>query len=359
MKNIIFCVCITGIIYPAEVPPFHHHKKSPDMAEQWAQYTSKQSEESQADTRRRNRLNDDPEQQEEHTQGCYYDTLRQLHKIEHAIAHKNNEKKLEEYELACRVIVQALIHFHDAGNKKALEQAETRALALVARIKLMQDPFWHVVIQNIAQKKEPALAPVYSADELGQDLYIPESKKDRLIKLLLAQLEAKEHLTETFSAQAVEELSKALAPHRKKPEEIIAIFSKIDQLNPVARIKNKKRAIELYNGAVTSEIQADIKFLHLKDKHEYLGLEQAYCTVALLYLQAHDYGHPNGLAEAEKIMLGGTMETIVRWKARHSKKDALEQYGEIWKEINTRKYSHTTQAGPPSSSSPASSSPSS
>jgi hypothetical protein len=180
--------------------------------------------------------------------------------------------------------------------------------------------------------------------------------------LLLKQLEEQEHSVVLCSTEEIEELSGALAPHRKKPEEIIALFSKIEPQSPATRIKNKKMATDLYNGAVTSEIQANIKFLHLQDKHEYLGLEQAYGTVALLYLQAHDYGHPNGLAEAEKIMRGGIMDAIITWKTRHRMKSALEQFSNIWQEINIRKreLSPTTQAGlstPPSSSSVPSSSP--
>lgn len=354
MKNLICCVCITGTVYTAEIPPF---QRTPDMAEQWAQYTSKQSE---GTIRRRNKLNDDPEQQEEHTQSCYRDIIRQLHKIEQTIEDEISEKKLAELELACRVIAQALIHFHDAGNKKALEQADTHALTLAARIKLMQDPFWSAILHNIAEKKKTALPPVYSIDELEQDLYIPESKKDRLIKLLLQQIEGKERPAQQFPAQAIEELSNALAPHKKTPEEIIALFSKIEHPNPATRIQNMKMATTLFNGAVASEIQADIKFLHLHDKHEYLELEKAYGAVALLYLQAHDSGHPNGLMEAEKIMTGGVMESIITWKRRHNMKSALQQYTEIWKEINKRKASATTEAGPAasssSSSSPASSS---
>lgn len=363
MKNLIMCLFITCTLHPAEIPPFQQPKKNPDMAEHWAQYTSKKTKNPEKIKRTRNRLNNDPEQQEEHAQGCYADIIKQLHRIEEAVENiktdenEDREKKLENYELACSVIAQALLHLHDKGNKKALEQADARVLILAGQIKLMQDSFWSTVVQDITKKKKTALPPIYSIDELEQDLYIPESKKDRLIKLLLNQLENKEQSAGSYSIEAIDELSEALASHRKKPEDIIVLFSKITSVCEATRIKDKKRASDLYNGAVISEIQADIQFLQLKDKHQYPLLEHAYGTVALLYLKAYDHGHEKGLEEAEKIMRSKVIDTIISWKERHGIKEPYGYNANIWEEINKRKYAHPHQsASLPSSSTPIASS---
>ena len=348
MKHVIVCFFVTGIIFGAEEPPFFNKKEAPGIADQWAKYTAQEESIPHSHGRRRNRLNDDPEQQEEHAQDCYQNVIAQLHTIEQAIEEKNTEKKLSELELACRVIAQALLHFHDQGNKKALEQADTRALALAARIKLMQDPFWHVIVHQISERKKTALPPTYSIEELEQDLYIPESTKDRLIKLLL---EATQRI-ERVSTEAIDELSSELAPHKQTPEEFLALLYKLEQPPLVTRIKeDKKTAIDLYNGAVISEIHAKLRFLHLENKHEYPELEQVFGSVALLYLDAYDHGHPKGLEEAISIMRGGIMDTIIRWKERHPIQHPYEYTSSIWEEINKRRFAHAGAAGAAPSSS--------
>lgn len=348
----MFFLCIISCLYATDFPEFNKNSKDPDLAKQWADYITNTKKASGTDTHRRNRLNDDPEQQMEHDQKCYTDLITQLHTIQQKTNHKTSEKKLVQLELACRVITQALLHFYENGKEKALEHAEEIALSIVARIKLLQDPFWRQITQEIETKKTApeSSIPSYSIHALEKNLPMQKSKKDRLIKLLLKQLEKKQ-CCEQITTEALEDLSRTLASYKKKPDELLSLLAKLEHPAAQTRIKNSKKAIALFNGAVISEIQADIKFLHSHDKHEYPEFEKAYGAVALLYLQAHDYGHPSGLIEAEKIMLGGVMQTIINWKSRHRYKTALDQYSMIWKEINKRKYSQLTDIDQKASSS--------
>lgn len=338
MKYLLFA-CAT--IYSGDKNPFDR-SSMPDLAAQWATFNA-HSEQSPKKVRR-NRLSDDPEQIEEHKQECPAKLAAELRTIQQLLTDEVSQKKLEQLELACRVIAQAFMHFYDAHQGSQLQHCEPDVLEIAARIKLLQDSYWRTVSQELTERRKAAV-PTYSIDELDQDLTIEQSKKDILIKLLLKKISEQETAQE-IAKEIITDLARALRPYRKSHEEIITLINKLEQPFAAKRVKLSKKAIATFNGAAISEIQTEIKFLQLKDKHEYLQLEKAYTSVALLYLQAHDQGHPSGLAEAEKIMTGGIMSTIISWKTRHRMDTALEQYTQVWQEINKRKHAHTIPAGP-------------
>lgn len=340
MKYVLICLFLTYAIRAAEKPDFTNLNKSPNLAEHWADFIAHQNEPTRNGDRRHSRLSNDPEQQLEHAHSIYTDLVMQLHTIEQEANQENPPKKLHDLELACRVIMQALLHNYSEGNKEALGQAD-KCTKIAAYLKLMQDPFWHVAVREMETKKQIAAPPAYSIDELEEHLQTDETQKDRLIKELLTRLEQQEQAQPVPSA-ATDELAIALAPYKKSPEEIFALMKKIipDTQETRTRLTLSPKSITLYNNATIAAIHAEIQFLQMHDQHDYLHLEKAFGAVVLTYLTAHDNGHPSGLKDAEKIMNGGIMEAIIKWKQKHGISEALGFYSELWKQINNRKHGH-------------------
>lgn len=358
MKIIIVFLLFAGAIRADEEPNLTNRNQKPDLAEQCAEYIAQQSESKRSGDRRHNRLSDDPEQQLERASCMYSALVIQLHTIAQKINPESSASQLQQFELACRIIVQALLHSYTNGNKEALGQADT-CTHVVAHIKLLQDPFWLNVLRETEAKKRDIAPSAYSIEEFDAHLQVDESKKDRLIKQLLTQLEAKqEHAhahAHPISDPAADELYNELAPYKKNNEQILSVIAEILAKPQSTRVKLTPKAIELFNGAVTSEISANLEFLRLKDKYAYPNLEQAFGAVALIYLQAHDNGHPRGLAEAEQIMNGGIMSAIVNWKKKYNVREPYAFYASIWEEINKRKHPHPDAHSSAASSSTSSS----
>lgn len=349
MKQITsYFVLATGLLnaLPEHLP--HDHPAS-DSIEQCAAYIAEQSDHATKE-HRRNRLQDDPEQQDQYMHDIFVSLNVQLGKIEKELEQENRPEKLDTLEKACRIIVQAFLYNHRQGNNAALSQAEVCTFHVVARIKLMQDPFWSTIISDILRKKIALTPPVYATQEIDVHLQADESKKDRLIKQLLKQLEELSHQQVDAPQEAFDELNHALRPYKKSKKELINLFLKLDTEHEITRVKDvPPKAVKLYNGAVTSEIQAQAQFFHLKDKHQYPQLEQAYGSVALLYLKAYDAGHPKGLEEAEKIMNSGVIDTILTWKTRHRIAMPYAYIANIWEQINKRKHRQQDGSGAASS----------
>jgi hypothetical protein len=327
-------LCITCGTYAVSILPTPEDK--PTMAKLCSDYMLRQQEQNTQNGPIRSRLNKDPEQQEEHAHDAYTDLIVQLHSIEKELPHTNCPEKLQQFERACRFIMTALLCAHAKENKDALVQIDN-CIRIAAMAQLLQNSSWHTLIREFEARKNASSPSTYPIDAVESHLQVDETRKDRLIKELLKQLEARNANEINVSKPAEDELITKLTPYKKKKKEIVSSIAKIEQLMLGFRTGGQKKAAKHYNGAFISELSADANFLQSKDAHDYLLFEQTYGAVALLYIQAHDYGHPTALAAAERIMKSGIMRTIITWKAKHHIKNHLQHYGKIWHEINRRK----------------------
>lgn len=335
MKLVLYCLCFIGSFCSALAPLTG--KEESTISQQWANFVTRQTM-TEESTRSRSKLRDDPELQREHDHVCYQNIVSQLQTMKKEVTSEPSEKKLEELALACHVLA---MHFNANQDSQAAERIDD-VIELAARIKLLQDPFWRMIVKNITERKKTFSLPSFSAEELDHDLCIQDSKKDTLIKILLQQYEEKELRPPTCSPEAFEQLSKALVSYKKSPEEIVALITGLELPISTRTKETEKKAKALYNGAAVSEITGNSKFLPLKSSSDFLNLEKAYTIAAFLYLQSYDLGHPNGLREAEKLISGSIMFTIVEWKEQNGFADAFKEYNEIRQEIYKRKYPHSS-----------------
>jgi hypothetical protein len=302
--------------------------KKSNLGEQWAEFIARQ----QQKTRRHSRLHDDPEQQEEHDEDLFPQLLRQKEKIEQSLTEAQDSKRLHQFELACFAIARSFLQEHQKGHSDAKYQLYS-CLQLASRLKLLQDPRWSEMLQVIDIQGQQQPVPVYSVNQLEKDLAVDEAERDKLVKYLIEVLLDKNSVYRNATDESLELLKGKLEQIKSDKNCYETLATLLIKRGNEGLSESAK---EFYMAAVLGAGTADALLSKKGSKRDiFPELEGAYSSVVMLYLKAHDAGHPFAIKDAQEIM-NGPLSIIIDWKSKHTDRDALRLWAEMWHEINVR-----------------------
>lgn len=302
--------------------------KKGNLGEQWAEFIARQH----IKTRSHSRLHDDPEQQEEYDEDLFTQLLRQKEKIEQSLAGIQDSERLRQFELACFAIAKSFLQEYQKGHSDARHQLHS-CLQLASRLKLLQDPRWSDMLPFIDMQGQQQPVPAYSVNQLEKDLAVDETGRDKLVKHLIEVLLDKNSVYRNATDESLELLKDKLEQVPSDKNHYRDVESLLIKRGNEGISESAK---EFYMAAVLGARTADVLLSKKGSKRDmFPELEGAYSSVVMLYLKAHDAGHPFAIKDAQDIM-NGPLSIIIDWKSKHTDRDTLRLWAEMWHEINVR-----------------------